>query len=87
MSPQLEQVLSQVRQLSPQDQRQLVALLVAEWANGSNEVPDDRPEAELEYVNGVLVVKSQGQVISGDWVGAMREERIQAQIRQCFGDV
>jgi hypothetical protein len=86
MSLQLEQVLSQVRQLSPQDQRQLVAQLVGEGnqAHGINEAPDDSPEerlpqgpeAELEYVDGILVVKSQGQKLSGDLVGSMREERI-----------
>jgi hypothetical protein len=86
MSLQLEQVLSQVRQLSPQDQRQLVAQLVGEGnqAHGINEAPDDSleerlpqgPEAELEYVDGILVVKSQGQKLSGDLVAAMREERM-----------
>ncbi len=86
MSLQLEQVLSQARQLSSQEQLQLASQLFGEvnWAQG---IDDDRPEAELEYVDGVLVVKSQEQMISGDWVGAMREERIQEQIRQSFGDV
>jgi Arc/MetJ-type ribon-helix-helix transcriptional regulator len=39
-------------------------------------VQDDSPEAMLEMVDGVLVVKSQGQKLSGDLVAAMREERV-----------
>jgi hypothetical protein len=85
MSLQLEQVLSQVRQLSPQDQRQLVAQLVGEGAqaSGINEAQDDRPEAELEYVNGVLVVKSpQPGTLDLDLVEFIKEQREEL---QCAG--
>jgi hypothetical protein len=87
MSLQLEQVLSQVRQLSPQDQRQLVAQLVGErdHAHGIDEAPDDRPEAELEYVNGVLVVKSQQPgTLDLDLVEFIKEQR-EARNRQVGG--
>ncbi|MBD1857877.1 MULTISPECIES: hypothetical protein [Leptolyngbya] len=36
----------------------------------------DQPEAELEYVNGILVIKSQGTKIPASIVDDMREERI-----------
>ncbi|BAS58965.1 hypothetical protein NIES2135_15170 [Leptolyngbya boryana NIES-2135] len=36
----------------------------------------DQPEAELEYVNGILVIKSQGTKIPAFIVDDMREERI-----------
>jgi hypothetical protein len=79
VSLQLEQVLSQARQLSPQEQLQLASQLFGEVnrTNGINEAPDNQPEAELEYVDGILVVKSQGKKLSGDLVAAMHEERIQ----------
>jgi hypothetical protein len=88
VSPQLQQVLNvnDACQLSPQDLRQLMAQLISE-ADLTNGINDDRPEAELEYVDGILVVKSQDQMISGDWVALMREERIQELIRRRFGDV
>jgi hypothetical protein len=86
VSPQLQQVLNEARQLPPQELRQLVAQLIGE-ADLTNGINDDRPEAELEYVDGILVVKSQGPMISGDWVTLMREERIQALIQRSFGDV
>jgi hypothetical protein len=79
MSPQLTQVLNQARQLSTHDQMELVRQLStgsAEQADAIDEISDDRPEAELEYVNGVLVVKSQGVKLSGDLVAEMREERM-----------
>jgi hypothetical protein len=78
MSLQLEQVLSQVRQLSPHDQRQLVAQLVGEGAqaNEINEAQGDLTEAELEYVNGVLVVKSQQPgTLDLDLVEFIKEQR------------
>jgi hypothetical protein len=83
MSLQLEQVLSQARQLSSQEQLQLASQLFGE-VNRAQGVDDDspqerlsqRPEAELEYVDGILVVKSQGMKLSGDLVGEMREERM-----------
>ena len=37
---------------------------------------DDLDVDPLEYVDGVLVIKSQGQVLSGDLVNEMRDERI-----------
>jgi alpha-acetolactate decarboxylase len=36
----------------------------------------DQPEAELEYVNGVPVIRSYGGKISASIVDEMREERI-----------
>jgi hypothetical protein len=38
---------------------------------------DESDEDPLEYVDGVLVIKSQGIVLSGDLVNDMREERMQ----------
>jgi hypothetical protein len=77
VSLQLEQVLSQARQLSPQEQLQLASQLFGE-VNRIDEATGNLPEAELEYVDGILVVKSQGKKLSGDLVAAMRrEERIQ----------
>jgi hypothetical protein len=86
MSPQLEQVLSQARQLSSQEQLQLASQLLSEVnrANGVDEAPgdspqerlDQRPEAELEYVNGVLVVKSQQPgTLNLDLVEFIKEQR------------
>lgn len=75
MSPQLEQVFNQAQQLSPQEQIELANRLFRQ-INGTNSDQDNRPEAELEYVNGVLVVKSQGNKLSGDLVAEMRDERM-----------
>jgi hypothetical protein len=86
VSPQLQQVLNEARQLPPQDLLMLITQLSGEVKRPTkiDAVPDDspeerlrqRPEAELEYVDGVLVVKSQGQKLSGDLVAAMREDRM-----------
>jgi hypothetical protein len=79
MSPQLTQVLNQVRQLSTDDQLELVRQLSAgnaEPADTVDEILDDRPEAELEYVNGVLVVKSQQPgTLDLDLVEFIKEQR------------
>ncbi len=37
---------------------------------------DESDEDPLEYVDGVLVIKSQGRVISGDLVNEMREDQM-----------
>lgn len=37
---------------------------------------DESDEDPLEYVDGVLVIKSQGKVLSGDLVNEMREDRM-----------
>jgi alpha-acetolactate decarboxylase len=79
MSPQLTQVLNQARQLSVHDQLELVRQLSVaseEPADTMNEISDDRPEAALEYIDGVLVVKSQGVKLLGDLVAEMRENRM-----------
>jgi hypothetical protein len=78
MSPQLQQVLNQARQLSQQEQRQLFKQLFGEDCAESPLPTELEPEVEvqLEYVNGVLVVKSQGLMLSGDLVADMREERM-----------
>jgi hypothetical protein len=61
VSLQLEQVFSQAQQLSPQEQLQLADRLFGQVnrGNGADRALDDAPEAELEYVDGVLVVKTQ----------------------------
>jgi hypothetical protein len=38
---------------------------------------DESANDPLEYVDGVLVIKSQGKVLSGDLVNDMREDRMQ----------
>jgi Domain of unknown function (DUF3854) len=38
---------------------------------------DESDEDPLEYVDGVLIIKSQGQVLSVDLVNEMREDRMQ----------
>jgi 7,8-dihydro-6-hydroxymethylpterin-pyrophosphokinase len=78
VSPQLQQVLNEARQLPPQDLLMLVNQLSGEVnrTRTINEAQDDRPEAELEYVNGVLVVKSQQPgTLDLDLVEFIREQR------------
>jgi hypothetical protein len=78
VSPQLQQVLNQARQLSQEEQRQLFKQLFGDDRAESTLPTELEPEVEvqLEYVNGVLVVKSQGLMLSGDLVADMREERM-----------
>jgi hypothetical protein len=89
MSLQLEQVFSQAQQLSPQEQIQLASRLFGQVnrtasINGDqDDSPQERlcqrPEAELEYVNGVLVVKSQQpgtlDLDLVEFINQQREER------------
>jgi hypothetical protein len=81
MSLQLEQVFSQAQQLSPQEQIQLASRLFGQVnrTDSINGDQDDRPEAELEYVNGVLVVKSQQpgtlDLDLVEFINQQREER------------
>ena len=37
---------------------------------------NESDEEPLEYVDGVLVIKSQGKILAGDLVNDMREERM-----------
>jgi hypothetical protein len=77
MSPQLQQILEQARHLSPQEQLQLVSQLFSEINLPHQEqAQEEQPEAELEYVGNVLVVKPQGEKLSGDLLAEMREERM-----------
>jgi hypothetical protein len=76
MSPQLQQILEQARQLSPQEQLELASQLFSEISPPQQEQLQEEPEAELEYVGNVLVVKSQGKKLSGDLVAEMREDRM-----------
>jgi hypothetical protein len=81
MSLQLEQVFSQAQQLSPQEQIQLASRLFGQVNRTAsiNGDQDDRPEAELEYVNGVLVVKTQQpgtlDLDLVEFINQQREER------------
>ncbi len=78
MSPQLQQVLNEARQLPPQELLLLVNQLSGEVnrPNGIDKALDDRPEEELEYVNGVLVVKSQQPgTLDLDLVEFIKEQR------------
>jgi hypothetical protein len=84
VSPQLQQVLNEARQLPPQDLRRLVDQLSGEVNRASkiSEALDDRPEAELEYVDGVLVVKCQHPgTLDLDLVEFIKEQR-EERIRQ-----
>jgi hypothetical protein len=84
MSPQLQQILEQARQLSPQEQLELASQLFSEISplpqeqtqEQAQEQAQEHPEAELEYVGNVLVVKSQGKKLSGDLLAEMREDRM-----------
>jgi hypothetical protein len=67
MSPQLQQILEQARQLPPQEQLQLASQLFSEINPPHQEQAQEaQPEAELEYAGNVLVVKSQGEKLSGN---------------------
>ena len=67
MSPQLQQILEHARQLPPQEQLQLASQLFSEINPPHQEqAQEEQPEAELEYVGNVLVVKSQGKKLSGN---------------------
>jgi hypothetical protein len=76
MSTQLQQILEQARQLSPQEQLELASQLFSEISPPHQEQAQEQPEAELEYVGNVLVVKSQGKKLSGDLLAEMREDRM-----------
>jgi hypothetical protein len=87
MSPLSKQILSAVDALPDIDQRQVLDFvdflrvrrsklieLQPEADRSFSAVTDEDP---LEYVDGVLVIKSQGQVLSVDLVNEMREDRMQ----------
>jgi hypothetical protein len=77
MSPQLQQILEQARQLPPQEQLQLVSQLFSEINLPHQEqTQEEQSEAELEYVGNVLVVKSQGKKLSCALLAEMRADRM-----------
>ncbi|BAU09949.1 hypothetical protein LEP3755_04260 [Leptolyngbya sp. NIES-3755] len=62
----------------PLDQFQRIEHLLSNVpdAQPQDESESDQPEAELEYVNGVPVIKSYGGNLPASIVDDMREERI-----------
>ncbi|MCU0550842.1 MAG: hypothetical protein MUC48_15955 [Leptolyngbya sp. Prado105] len=60
----------------PLDQFQQIEQLLSDVPQLTSQAESDQPEAELEYVNGILVIKSQGTKIPASIVDDMREERI-----------
>jgi hypothetical protein len=88
MSPLSKQILSAVDALPDMDQRQVLDFVDFLRVRRSKLI-ELQPEADrsfvegaeeedpLEYVDGVLVIKSQGRVLSGDLVNEMREDRMQ----------
>lgn len=62
----------------PLDQFQRIEQLLSNVseARSPEETESEQPEAELEYVNGVPVIKSYGGKIPASIVDDMREERI-----------
>lgn len=60
----------------PLDQFQQIERLLTTVSEPQKEPESNQPEAELEYVNGVLVIKSQGGMIPASIVDDMREERM-----------
>jgi hypothetical protein len=61
----------------PLDQfQQIEHLLNTSEPQSQEELDSEQPEAELSYVNGILVIKSQGTQIPASIVDDMREERI-----------
>jgi hypothetical protein len=87
MSPLSKQILSAVNALPDMDQRQVLdfvdflrvrrSKLIELQPEAGHSVVEGAGEDPLEYVDGVLVIKSQGRVISGDLVNEMREDRMQ----------
>jgi hypothetical protein len=87
MSPLSKQILSAVDALPDIDQRQVLdfvdflrvrrSKLIELQPEADRSFVEGAEEDPLEYVDGVLVVKSQGQVLSGDLVNEMREDRMQ----------
>lgn len=55
---------------------QLMQGIRSQTLSGTDIELDESDEDPLEYVDGVLVIKSQGRVLSGDLVNEMREDRM-----------
>jgi hypothetical protein len=87
MSPLSKQILSAVDTLPDIDQRQVLdfvdflrvrrSKLIELQPEVDRSFVEEAGEDPLEYVDGVLVIKSQGRVLSGDLVNQMREDRMQ----------
>ncbi|WNZ46395.1 hypothetical protein Q2T42_00905 [Leptolyngbya boryana CZ1] len=60
----------------PLEQFRQIEQLLSNVPQPISQNESDQPEAELEYVNGILVIKSQGTKIPASIVDDMREERI-----------
>lgn len=76
----LERMISEIEALSLKDQFWLMERLMQGIRSQTLPVTaiefDESDEDPLEYVDGVLVIKSQGKVLSGDLVNEMREDRM-----------
>lgn len=63
-------------QISLEQFQQIEQLLNPSEPQTQEELDSEQSEAELGYVNGILVIKSQGTRIPASIVDDMREERI-----------
>ncbi len=78
--PRLEKMIVELDALSLKEKFWVVDRLMQEIRSQTLAVTamklDESDEDPLEYVDGVLVIKSQGKILDGDLVNDMREERM-----------
>ncbi len=76
----LEKIIAELDALSLKEKFWVVDRLMqgirSQTLSGTDIELDESDEDPLEYVDGVLVIKSQGRVLSGDLVNEMREDRM-----------